>query len=235
MRHQSGEGELRWAAVTYNTLSTVSVGRWDDIDNELAKFHIIGLQGTRAPGKAVVETNTEHFFGLRGPLGTNKHAGVAIGLHRSRFKKKHIVQIFPTPKVADGRLLGVRLRAALFDIAIISLYLPVGDRVLSGKLVEILSGWLANLPGRCLPIVLGDFNAKFGLQKDVATGLWAKAVDVCIGEFAESKENPNATLLRHTFRSLGLAVATTHHRTSAGRRHRDTRGLPQAGPSQHQR
>jgi len=90
---------------------------------------------------------------------TNAHAGVAIGLHKGRFKKVYIRKVCEFPDSMQGRLGAVRIVCKLYDITLVVAYMPTdpsspGQQKMAEAAQKKLDLFLSHLPSRTLPIIL---------------------------------------------------------------------------------
>ena len=90
-----------------------------------------------------------------------------IGLKNKTIKSKNIHAILTPPKELQGRMGGVRIKHAHFDIAPIGVYFPPKTHLVAertrytatvDKICKELDKWLCSLPARCIPIIGTDLN-----------------------------------------------------------------------------
>ena len=105
------------------------------------------------------------FHGLLGPA--NQSCGLALAFSHRAVRRGGIQMIkLPSPELGiSGRAAAIRVRRRQqYDFCIFSLCWPTGVRQNESGF-RSLASWigtvLQDLPGRCLPILCGDFNAKF--------------------------------------------------------------------------
>ena len=156
--------------ISYNVMSMVQTGRWQDVDREFAQYGIVALQGTRDRlVEACEQHQTEHFrwHGWKYGRGrcSNRACGVAIGLNKKMYSRECVKQVYPVPAKYAGRVGILRIKEKKgLDLLVVTLYLPVEGR--SGHCEDLLR-WLEKLlraaPQRTLPIICGDMNAHIGM------------------------------------------------------------------------
>jgi len=236
--------ELRWQAASFNPQSCRQSHRWHDIFHVLRSIHILGLQGTREPpdvkgqSATVLKKVGEHLV-YSWPRGINTHTGVAVGLHTSRFKTKHVRRIFPTPKRFEGRVGVIRVKNKIVDFTPIVVYPPSATSSSSKQFVqsiwEFVGGIANQLPHRTVPLLLTDSNGQIGLEH---IGLDASERGAtrseAVGMLNPSLENFNGLYLRRFLETHHMAAINTffnteptfYHNSGEGCTRIDFVGLP---------
>ena len=206
--------------ISYNVMSMVQAGRWQDVDREFAQYGIVALQGTRDRlVEACEQHQTEHFRWHRWKYGrggcSNRACGVAIGLNKKMYSRESVKQVYPVPAKYAGRVGILRIKEKKgLDLLVVTLYLPVEGR--SGHCEDLLR-WLEKLlraaPQRTLPIICGDMNAHIG-DGGPLTRVEARRSDCpfqCIGPHAIARENGNGALLRTFLERVGYVAANSFY------------------------
>jgi len=162
----------RWELyISYNPMSTVQSGRWEEIHSFYSSAHVVALQGTRR------KLTSEHHFQLVHNSGffifdagygchSNKHAGVSIAFNKKFFHTNDIHAVaFPSDPCLQGRAIAVRARRQGRDITFISAYFPPSGTATAttDKLYNWLLNFLWDIPIRTCPILFLDANAKVGI------------------------------------------------------------------------
>jgi len=126
------------------------------------------------------------------------------------------VDLYHPPKHLQGTAGAARLRARPVDICCIVVYLPprAHRQQSSGKWKTTVSGlinWvqqtLHQLPNRCTPIVVGDFNSELGESRTQRGQLGRD--DIHIGRFCNGRPTYAGELLTSLLKEEGLAVVNT--------------------------
>ena len=147
---------------------------------------------------------------------SNRSCGVSIVLGPRL--RRFVSQVYTPPAYLWGRAGALRVRAKTVDLLLVSCYLPCrdyGDRTdLSRRdCVQAILAWMYRLihqsPRRTLPVIAGDMNAKFGLQKGMYLG-----ADTQVGvPTVKGEESHVSASLREWAASLDLRFETTFHST----------------------
>ena len=167
--------------VSFNVMSLRTAYRELEILFCLAMSAFLCLQGTRIPhpakntaGFTYIEQSGFHCFHFGYVPGGNKHAGLEICVNSKHFGKNNISEIYaPTDKILQGRIAAVRVRTNTADVTIVNVYLPPSfeqHKKIYQHILEALNTFLKSLPARTLPILCGDLNARFGIQRNAVGG-----------------------------------------------------------------
>ena len=138
---------------------------------------VVALQGTRLkakPGIPVEHFASEGFLCFSHGYTRHKAAGVMLCLNKSHFSARATTYINYGADTIAGRVLGIRSKSLRRDVFFCSVYLPPNTMQacnITKKVMSHLHSTCVNLPERCDPYFMGDFNAKFGLKKNHTTHL----------------------------------------------------------------
>ena len=102
----------------------------------------------------------------KGPL-SGRSCGITIVLGPRL--RNYVVAVLTPPVHLAGRAAGIRIRTATTDILAIGIYFPPktdsADQAIAPCVRAILA-WIGkilhNMPTRTIPMIMGDFNTKFG-------------------------------------------------------------------------
>ena len=211
----------KWRFITYNCLSLKQAGRQHDICNAFKSATAFGIQGTRLPcsGDAVTFSVQDGFtlfnWGFGKGHATNKCAGVQIGIRTRDFRKKHVVRIWSAPTQLQGRGGAVRVRNGSVDFCFICMYVrPDPDNAQARQGVHQIYEWagrvMAELPRRCVPVILTDANGRTGMVR-----YGGNAGEVCnvessaVGGETPEMENFNGACIRQFCEDQYLCLANT--------------------------
>ena len=212
---------VRWKFIAYNPQSLKRADRERRIIHALRSNDVIAMSGTRLPDGDIevshrrVETHTVYSWGYGKGRLTNSHAGVQLCLKRSRFTADNVVQLSSPPSELQGRGGALRVKRRDSDFAFIVCYfhpnsnLPYPKRV-NSALWKWIDSVVNALPARCVPCLLGDFNARVG-KEHVADNIWTTTDDASIGPCNAANENWNGEQFRGFLQKHYLAAVNTYH------------------------
>ena len=212
---------VRWKFIAYNPQSLKRADRERRVIHALHSNDVIALSGTRLPDGDIavsqrrVETHAVYSWGYGTGRLTNSHAGVQLCLKRSRFAADNVVQISSPPSELQGRGGALRVKRRDSDFAFIVCYfhpnsnLPYSKRV-NTALWKWVDSVVSALPARCVPCLLGDFNARVG-KEHVANNIWTTTQDESIGPCNADNENWNGEQFRQFLQRHYLAATNTYH------------------------
>ena len=212
---------VRWKFLAYNPQSLKRADRERRIIRALRSNDVIAMSGARLPdgdievGHRRGETHTVYSWGYGKGHLTNSHAGVQLCLKRSRFTADNVVQISSPPSELQGRGGALRVKRRDSDFAFIVCYFHLNSNLPYPKRVNsALWKWIDSvvnaLPARCVPCLLGDFNARVG-KEHVADNIWTTTDDASIGPCNADNENWNGEQLRGLLQKHYLAAVNTYH------------------------
>ena len=174
--HDLPTGQLR--IITYNCQSLKRTGRLCFLLHVLRNYGIIFLQGTclkAEPGIPIQETHQAGFYCLSAgwTMRTNCKAGVMICFNKRQYKPDDIKYLnYPTDKHIAGRFLGCRIlneRKNKCDLFYATTYYPPWTGVENKHTTQLqlhLKKVCQALQARTEPIIVGDFNCRFGRWND---------------------------------------------------------------------
>eukprot|EP00929_Paragymnodinium_shiwhaense_P002718 TRINITY_DN103006_c0_g1_i1.p1 TRINITY_DN103006_c0_g1~~TRINITY_DN103006_c0_g1_i1.p1 ORF type:complete len:265 (-),score=37.31 TRINITY_DN103006_c0_g1_i1:340-1134(-) len=205
--------------VSYNVLSATQQDRFDDIFRVFRKSLCVCLQGTRLAqrdGEAYRYELRAGFHHISFPFkkGSNGHAGLSIAINADMVEKEQIVQIVaPQDRLLQGRIAGARVKYRNADIFFLNCYMPPGG--LSGKnkddyikVVNFLGHTMDRVPGRSLPVVCMDANARVG-HPTLYTGERSDEKTDAIGPHRHECEDAAGRTLRELMQIHMMADAGT--------------------------
>jgi len=97
----------------------------------------------------------------------NRSCGVSIVVHRRLMRSGHVWKVLQVPSRFACRLGGIRIKNAMLDVFVFSVYTPPNPTTWAAE-AKAADFWrsldrvLSELHARCMPILLGDFNAHLG-------------------------------------------------------------------------
>lgn len=144
------------------------------------------------------------------------HCGVIIALRRKLFPRSSIIRIYNPPAQLEGRAGALRIRLHKgMDFTVFSMYLPPSSSANALHIAQCLFDWcsevLADLPGRSLPLICLDANARLG-----SFPLFAPDGASLVGRWGRSRENAAGRQFRNFLLINRLAAVNTLFRGSAG-------------------
>ena len=162
------------SAVFYNSLSEKTSCRTSDILDFFKNKAFVLRAGTRKRQPiAQLECNVSKCAGFwdfnfgYNNFG-NSHSGVAIAVNRRFFGKQDCLYAkWPDNPKLQGRAGLLRIRTKVVDLALLVVYLPPSSgnpeslRVVR-ELVEVVRGWVRELPARTFPLLGLDATAHLG-------------------------------------------------------------------------
>ena len=179
MRHRARARHCRaWRIASFNC-QHVDLGHTvDDVLRHFPDHQVVALQATGEHLRAQLPLGESHTL-RRTAWGwvchipwsagafANQSCGLALAFSHRAVRRGGIQMIkLPSPELGiSGRAAAIRVRRRQeYDFCIFSLCWPTGVRQNESGFMSLAS-WigtvLQDLPGRCLPILCGDFNAKF--------------------------------------------------------------------------
>lgn len=155
---------------SYNPMSMLQAGRWDDLAVQFKSIHVIAVIGTQLSTEHEVEQHrTGNFQRLDWGRG-DRSTGVSLLLRRDVFPRSCVRKHFTPPESLKGRVGGVRVRTGCMHVALFAVYIPPCDGAKqSGRVASDIFLWLSaiidGLPHRCVPVMCMDANAHIGKEK----------------------------------------------------------------------
>ncbi len=148
---------------TWNVRKLKEIGKLHAICNEMDRYNlqILGICETNWNGKGSFTTVSQHSVLFSGKEDGYSH-GIAVIL--SKETKKTLIGYSPI----NDRILKVRLQAKPYNVSIIQCYAPTtaaSDEEMK-DFYNTLQETMDTIPHRDVKIVMGDFNAKVGLQNN---------------------------------------------------------------------
>lgn len=151
-------------------------------------------------------------WGWRRPQHVNKSCGISVAL-RAQWEP-YINRNWKPPAELSGRLAALRARAPRHDIVLIAVYLPPRMpenkkyRDIVCRCMEWVRDVLSGLPGRCLPVFMGDFNDQIGMKHDAQAGLVGRPPHGP-GQCGRGEEHYASGLLRDLMQAFDLTPIDT--------------------------
>ena len=181
---------------------------------------MIALTGTRLPWNdlevSVVSNSTHHVYSWGYSSGklTNSHTGFQICLDKKTFGQQQVVRIYSPPQDLQGRGGALRIKTAHVDFCFIVCYFhPCSPSAYTRKVNEALWEWIDGvvsvLPARCVPCLLGDFNAKVGRIR--VEGVWQMHSDSNVGPHNAEQQNSSGDRFRDFLHKHYLAATNTFY------------------------
>ena len=145
-----------------------------------ARISVLGLPGTKRKHNVKLEDKYQFWQELGYAVydfgWVNKsqcHAGCTIAISKYVARDMKVVWVYVPHMKQQSRIVGrfgaVRLKSATHDICPIVLYLPpftsMRNKSIYSQLLKFLDKFLARLPGRTIPMLFTDANAKVGYNK----------------------------------------------------------------------
>jgi endonuclease/exonuclease/phosphatase family metal-dependent hydrolase len=238
---QNREGLRSYQVQCYN-VQAAPIERIQQILGEL-KGDIIALEGTQRTGyseyahrklgsvvplQACEQLTLSGYqiyeWPYRAGARTTKAAGVMLALRLGVFTKSAFKQEFHPPPNLQGRAGAIRLRQAELDICPIVVYFPTNPSARNQRIhTEALCTWittlLSSLPERCMPLLLGDFNARLGYQvlsESEHTRTLSLADFPEVGTAKTEQENYNGQCLHRLMHRHHLCAVNTFSFSDAG-------------------
>ena len=181
---------------SWNILSLSEDQRLPFLSSELRRLRmdIVGLSETRRPGNGEISSGGYTYYWSGMSNGTRLR-GVAIGIS-SRLQPL-VVEVTPV----DERIMRVRLKHTMGFMSLIAVYAPTEMCEMEEK--ELFYAKLDSVLDQCPPrdtlVVLGDFNATTGTERD--------GYEICVGPHGSGTRNTNSSLLLNFARSRRLRIA----------------------------
>ena len=135
----------------------------------------------------------------------------------------------PSDKVLEGRGIAVRFSRGLFDLTIVSVYCPSGDRDPGNrKRTEKLWAWVRRvrevLPARTMMLVGVDANGHVGSVREWTAREWEIPGDerqaddyYLVGPYGAEEENHNGTLMREFLEMEDMIAVNTTRPGASGK------------------
>ena len=213
----------RLAIVVYNTLTFIEETRRLLVLHVLASCStsVVLLTGTRIINTSMQDPyynekiNGFLIFHFGYVTMANKCAGVSIALLECLFPLSCIVGVWgPKNRRTMGRWGAVRCKQGNDnDACFIVAYFPPAisqkkNRIIFDAMLLEIQLFLDALPARCIPVLGGDLNARFGFERDIR-GCWRPSAKPCIGDVARENENLAGSLLRPQLAKRNLSLINT--------------------------
>ena len=180
---------------SWNILSLSDDHRLPHLSDELSrmKVDIVGLSETRRPGSGEISSKGYTYY-WSGMSNDHRLRGVAIGI--SRRLQPSVVEVTPV----DERIMRVRLKHTLGFMSLVAVYAPteVCETEEKDMFYAKLDSVLDQCPSRDTLVVLGDFNATTGTERD--------GYEICLGPHGSGTRNTNGSLLLNLARSRRLRI-----------------------------
>ena len=170
--------------------------RLPHLSDELSRLRVdmVGLSETRRPGTGEISSKGYSYY-WSGMSNGARLRGVAIGIS-SRLQPS-VVEVTPV----DERIMQLRLKHSMGFMSVVAVYAPTEmceteeKEMFYAKLELVLD----QCPRRDTLIVLGDFNAVTGSERD--------GYEICVGPHGSGTRNTNSSLLLNFARSRRLRIA----------------------------
>ena len=181
---------------SWNVLSLSEDHRLPHLSAELGRLRvdIAGLSETRRPGSGETSSGGYTYYWSGMSNGTRLR-GVAVAIS-SRLQPS-VVEVTPV----DERIMRVRMKHTFGFISLVAVYAPTEMREIEEKemFYAKLDSVLDRCPSRDTLIVLGDFNASTGTERD--------GYELCVGPHGSGTRNTNSAVLLNLARFRRLRIA----------------------------
>ncbi len=191
----------------WNVLSLRDDDRLPLLSSELSRLDIsiAALSEVRRPGSGEISEGDFTFY-WSGRSDGHHTQGVAVAI--SNRLAQMVVGVTPV----NERILMVRIRHSLGVISVLSVYAPtdVSDPSVSDGFYDDLVSAIGRCPSRDTLLVLGDFNATTGIDRD--------GYEACLGPHGSGARSQNGSRLLDFAKGHGLRIAGSWFQRSLPRR-----------------
>ena len=177
-----GYGDATLRFLSYNPLSAfgerlLDITRAKEVDVACLTGTQVKTWKAEAPCSSFAVQGSRHkawqWGWQTGRKYSNRSCGITLLLGPRL--RNHVVAVLTPPPSLSGRVAGLRVKTKTMDLLLIGVYLPCkedGPDVRRMPCVKLVLDWLGKqvrlAPKRCIPVIMGDLNCKFGRQRTQA-------------------------------------------------------------------